>query len=216
MREFGDFDDLSSALKVHIAEKLIIESCPIRGLFIGGPDVNWLIYNFAKEFKGGLRGFDGRRVAPLKAALLLIAYWEFTLNKRSEDEDFDVIKVGSGTLASMYLLAQLEFLCRLNSLYLERDGKPKRKIPEQLRRKARLQVNQKRVNGIDQAFVIYLYRNSDALARRLSRLEERLRIAARLRKIRDPVMHGTAEDASIEPYFLALLVAMFYYSSTRN
>ena len=184
-------------------------------LFTGG-DVHWMIYNFAKEFKGGVRGFDGRRVAPLKAALLLVANWEFTPSRGSEDEDFDVIRVGSGTLASMYLLAQLEFFCRLYSLYLERDGRPRREIPDQLRKKARLQVNQKRVNGIDQAFVIYLYRNSDTLARRLRRLEKSLRIADRLRRIRDPVMHGTAEDASIEPYFLALLVAMFYYSVISN
>ena len=175
-----------------------------------------MIYNFAKEFKGLYRGFDGRRVKPLRAALLLVSHWEFTLIAPSDNKDWDAIKTGGATLGAMYLVALLEFLCRVTGRYLDYSGKIIRELPKQLREKTAISPDQKRVNRIDQAFAIYLYRNQAHLGKRLRTLDHRLQITRRLQNIRNPLMHGEAEDASTEPYFLALLVAMFYYSSTRN
>ncbi|MFC1961537.1 hypothetical protein ACFLWN_00600 [Chloroflexota bacterium] len=42
-------------------------------------------------------------------------------------------------------------------------------------------------------------------------MDEKLKIAARLDKIRNPSMHGELEDPGSEARFLGLLLAMFYY-----
>ena len=115
-------------------------------------------------------------------------------------------------MAAMYLLAQLEFLCRVKGQYLHKDGTKRRTIPQQLRKKAGLQSNHGRVNRVHQAFVLYLYRNKTALAKRLRVLENKLGIAKRLKTIRDPVMHGELGDPAVEATFFALLIAMFYYA----
>ena len=114
-------------------------------------------------------------------------------------------------MTAVYLLAQLEFLCRKKSRYLNEDGTIKRTIPAELRNKAHLRPSQTRVNRIEQAFVLYRYRNRTLVGKRLRLLERKLRIAERLGKIRNPVMHGELPDPAVEAKFFALLIAMFYY-----
>lgn len=115
-------------------------------------------------------------------------------------------------MAAMYLLAQLEHLCRVGSRYLEADGIVKRQPPPELRRRVFPQGTRSRVTGVDLAFTLLLYRNTTPLGRRLRALECRLHVAERLKAIRNPVMHGELADLAVEGSFLALLVAMFYYS----
>lgn len=118
-------------------------------------------------------------------------------------------------MAAMYLLAQLEFLCRVNGRYLSANGTVIRPIPKQLRLKAGInQRKPKSVNRINQAFTIYLYRNQANLAKRLRSLDTKLRLEERLDSIRNPVMHGELPDPSVEANFLALFIAMFYYSDS--
>jgi hypothetical protein len=197
---------------VHIAEKLILESCSRAGALVESGDVTWYINNFGREMRGSVSGFKGRRLQPLKAALLLTSLLQFSSALPPGRNDFDHIRAGGGAMAAMYLLAQLEFLCRLKGRYLHRDGTKRRTIPQQLRKKAGLQSNQRRVNRLHQAFVLYLYRNTTALGKRLRTLENKLAIAERLRRIRDPVMHGELADPAVEATFFGLLIAMFYYA----
>lgn len=116
-------------------------------------------------------------------------------------------------MAAMYLLAQLEFLCRVKGRYLNEDGTIKLTIPVKLGEKAKLKTNQKRVNRIEQAFCLYVYRNKTLAGKRLRMLDKKLSIAERLRKIRHPVMHGELPDPSVEAKFLGLLIAMLYYEA---
>lgn len=122
-------------------------------------------------------------------------------------------------MTAMYLVAVLEFLCRVRGRYLGKDGVVKRAIPKQLHKKAGLRHNQQLhkkgpVNRIHQAFTLYLYRNSTPLGKRLRKLEKLLTITRRLEKIRNPVMHGELPDPSVEADFFALLIAMFYYAES--
>lgn len=206
-----EFGKSSAALKMHIAEKLILESCSHLGAFFDSGDVTWYLHGFARELQGTARGFRGRRLQPLKAALLLTSLSEFSSALPFDRSDFEHIKAGGGAMSAMYLLAHLEFLCRIKSRYLTRAGKVHQEIPQQLRKKAGIN-DRKQVNQIHQAFILYLYRNRTPLAKRLHKLERALGIVDRLKKIRNPVMHGELADPSVEAYFLGLLIAMFYFS----
>lgn len=210
------FCNILPPLKVHIAERLILESCGHMGSLIDSGDVSWYIYGFGRELQGAGKGFKGRRLQPQKAALLLIALLRFSSALPRDRNDFDQIRAGGGAMAAMYLLAQLEFLFRVKGRYLGKNGMIKRKVPQQLRKKAGFRSKQNRVNRIHQAFVLYLYRNRTALGKRLRSLEKNLGITKRLKTIRDPVMHGEMADPAVEAQFLALLVAMFYYSESAT
>ena len=86
-------------------------------------------------------------------------------------------------------------------------------LPNQLRTRASIRQNQTRINNIDQAFILYLYRNRTFLGKRLIILDRRIGITNRLKKIRNPVMHGELVDPSSEAMFFGLMTAMFYYGS---
>jgi hypothetical protein len=208
-----DFDNVSHYLKAHIAEKLILESCSrIRSLVESG-DVTWYICKFGREVQGGSIGFTGRRIQPLKAALLLTAHSQFSSALSVHAGDFDHILAGGQAMAAMYLLAQLEFVFRVKGRYLNEDGTIKHTIPVSLGKKVKLRANSRRVNRIEQAFCLYLYRNRTLAGKRLSALDRKVSIANRLRKIRHPVMHGELPDPSVEAKFMGLLVAMLYYGA---
>lgn len=215
IRNHTDFDKITPTVKVHISEKLILESCSRMGALVESGDVTWYILNFGRGLQGGAIGFKGRRLQPLKAALLLIAHSQFSSALPTDSDDCDHILAGGAAMSAMYLLAQLEFLFRVKGRYLDKDGtiKGKSPIPHQLSKKASLQPNQRRVNRIYQAFILYLYRNRTLVGKRCQTLEKKLGIANRLRKIRDPVMHGELADPAFEAFFFGLLIAMFYYGS---
>lgn len=220
IRDNFDFDKLSPYLKAHIAERLIIESCNRVGAYQESGDVTWYIRSFAREMQDDGDGFTGRRIQPLKAALLLLAASQFSHTLPRSANDTDQILAGGAAISAMYLLAQLEFLCRKNCRYLNEDGTVKRDIPAELREKARrgrnLKPNTKRINQIHQAFCLYLYRNRTLAGRRLQILDRKLRIVARLKNTRHPAMHGELPDPAAEARFFGLLIAVFYYGKRQS
>lgn len=221
IRDNYDFYKISPFLKVHVAEKLIIESCNRIGAFQESGDVTWYIYSFVRDIRDDGDDFTGRRIQPLKAALHLLTASQFSHALPRNADDIGQILAGGAAMSAMYLLAQLEFLCRKKCRYLNEDGTIKRVIPAQLRKKAGLKANvepntQDRVNRIDQAFSLYLYRNRTLAGKRLQILNQKLRILERLRRIRHPVMHGELPDPAVEANFLGLLIAMFYYGKDQS
>ena len=144
-------------------------------------------------------------------ALLLLVHSQFSHALPPHSDDLNHIWAGGLAISDTYLLAQLEFLCRKKSRYLNEDRTIKLTIPEKLRKKVKLESKPARVNQINQAFILYLYRNRTILGKRLRALEKKLGIAERLRKIRYPAMHGELPDPAMEAKFLGLLIAMFYY-----
>ncbi len=54
IRDYVDFDNAAHYLKVHIAEKLILESCSRIGSLVESGDVTWYICKFGREVQGGL------------------------------------------------------------------------------------------------------------------------------------------------------------------
>jgi hypothetical protein len=220
IRHYKDFKDMKAPLKMHIAEKLIFESCSRVGAYIDTGDVRWYIHNFAKNLQGNrnIAGFGGRVTQPLIAALLLIACEQFSSALPSDRSDFDHICAGGASLSAMYLMARLENLFRIKSQYLNEDGTLKKGIPKQLRQLLKKYGvnrigNNWRCNRINQSFMIFLYRNKTSLAKQLRLMDRKLKIANRLDYIRNPVMHGELEDPSSEARFLGLLIAMFYYGA---
>ncbi|MBI4285343.1 MAG: hypothetical protein HY670_05535 [Chloroflexi bacterium] len=246
IRNHVGFEKASHCLKVHIAEKLILESCSRKGSFCESGDVTWYIREFGRELKRHGDVFTGRRVQPLRAALLLLANLHFSSALPLNSSDCEHIRAGGGAMSAMYLLSQLEFLFRKKSRYLKEDGTIKRPIPVTLCVKAGLNngkrpkkpISNGRINNIDQALVLYLYRNNQLPAKRLKILEEKLLrckttffaiasdacairntinghcilgIAGRLKTVRHPVMHGALPDPSSEAMFFGLLIAIFYY-----
>ena len=121
-----------NSLKEHIAEKLIEESCRHIGTFQESGDVTWYILRFARELRDDSVDFSGRRIQPLKAALFLTAYSEFSCALSIDKDDFDHIRAGGAAMSSMYLLSQLEFLFRRKGRYLNDNGILKQGIPAQL------------------------------------------------------------------------------------
>ncbi|MCH8903393.1 MAG: hypothetical protein IIA45_05710, partial [Bacteroidetes bacterium] len=138
------FSAASNHLKVHIANKLILESSPRVGGLAESGDVSWFLYNFAQEFHGtGL--FGGRRYQPLKAALLLAAMSPPVASPLTlTSTDFEHIVGGGGALAALYLFSQLEYVIRVKSRYLDDEGEVIKKFPEQLSRKLGL-IGQKKM-----------------------------------------------------------------------
>ena len=89
-----DFGESSASLKLHIAEKLIRESCNHLGTLFESGDVSWFLHLFAGEVQGTVRGFGGRRYQPLKSALLLTSLSQFSAALPHDRSDFDHIKAG--------------------------------------------------------------------------------------------------------------------------
>jgi len=220
MRRIQDsfkFDQISPALKVHIADHLIRESCSHVGSFAETGDVSWYICNFGLGIQGTEDGFGGRRRQPLKAALFLTALESFSSAVPTDSDPLIHIKAGGGAMAAMYLLAQLEFHLRRTSRYLKPDGNVQKKLPPQLTRQiSRKPSDQRRINNVDQALTIFLYRNRTPLAKSLGTLERDLRLTQRLRMIRHPTMHGELADPGSEARFLALIIAMFHYDEVAR
>jgi hypothetical protein len=110
----------------------------------------------------------------------------------------------------------LEYLFRAKSRYLNTSGQIVKSIPAQLREKLggkpRDWRKGRRINQIDQAWTLYLYRNSSWLAKRLRRLERLISLSARLAQVRHPAVHGLFGDSAFECKIYALLVAMYYYA----
>jgi len=216
IRDQIEFGESSAALKLHIAEKLIRESCNHFGAFGESGDVSWFLHFFAREVCGTVRGFKGRRSQPLKSALLLTSLSEFSAALPPDRSDFDHILAGGSAMAAMYMLGHLEFLFRIRGRYLRRDGTVRGKIPQQLQKKAGIQPNRKQISQIYQTFILYLYRDRTPLGKRLRRLDRTLGIENRLEKIRNPVMHGELADPGVEAKFFGLLIAMFYYAENSK
>lgn len=218
-----DFNNITQEVKLRMAEKLILESCSHIGSYASSGDDRWYIKNFTEELFGNYEGFDGRSTEPLKAALILLTYIDYGSTSPDKRGDFEHICTGGGAMVAMYLMAHSEHLFRINGRYLNDNGSIKKnylkpggkinKIPNQLRRKASVKQNYTRINKIDQAFIMYLYRNRSTLAKRLISLDKNIAIVRRLKRIRNPVMHGELADPSSEAMFFGLMTAMFYYGS---
>jgi len=217
IRQYADFEHMKESLKMHIAGKLIFESCSRVGAYTESGDITWYIHNFGRSLKNDVDGLSGRINQPLKAALLLIANEEYSSALPSDRSDFNHICAGGASLSAMYLMARLENLFHIKSQYLNEDGTLKKVIPKQLSEQLLRKYGVKRIgnnwrcNRINQSFMIFLYRNKTILGKQLRIMNKKLHIADRLDKIRNPAMHGELEDPSSEARFLGLLIAMFYY-----
>ncbi|MFH0914081.1 MAG: hypothetical protein V1849_02180 [Chloroflexota bacterium] len=91
IRNHVDFEKTSLPLKAHIAEKLILESCSRIGSFCESGDVTWYICNFGRELQDDGTVFTGRRIQPLKSALLLLAHLKFSGALPLKSNNFDHI-----------------------------------------------------------------------------------------------------------------------------
>ena len=210
----SDFNEIPPSLKSHIAKKLIIESCSHLGSYIESGDVSWYINCFARELCGDGIDFTGRRIQSLKAALFLLSHLDFSAACPPERSDIAHIYAGGGAMVAMYLLASLEFLFRRKSRYLKDNGTIKRTIPLEITKKTKLKSNSKYTNRIEEAFLLYIYRNRTLAGRQLRILEKKLGLSKRFAKIRNPVMHGELSDPSVEARFLGLITAIIYYSGS--
>jgi len=213
IRDNINFSTTTNDVKLRIAEKLILESCSHVGSYPSSGDDVWYIYNFAQELFNNYVGFDDRSTEPLKAALYLLSHIDYGRTSPDKRSDFDYICAGGGAMVAMYLMAHLEYLFRVKGRYLNENGSIKVKLPKQLIEKASIRKEQKRINNIDQAFAIYLFRNRTILGKRLIILDKNIGITGRLKRIRNPVMHGELADASSEAMFFGLMTALFYYGS---
>jgi hypothetical protein len=146
---------------------------------------------------------------------LLIAKHSCFSGKSSED--IDMILARGVAPASGHLLALIEFLFRTRSRYLNEDGRLIRIIPGQLQKKLELQKNKigYRVNQVQQAFHLFVYRNTEEPASMFRDLQRRIKIDERLKLIRNPTMHGTLADPASEGPFYALVVALFYFTERK-
>jgi hypothetical protein len=204
---------ITQQVKLKIAEILILESCKNIGSYCSTEDDIWYICHFVDEIVDNHFGFDGRHLQPIIAALFLLSNIEYGRGSPEKRSDFDHVCAGGGAMVAMYLMAHLEYLFRINSRYLSEDGSIIKKIPNQLKNKLNIK-NQTRINHIDQAFTLFLYRNNTWLSNRLKMLDKKILVTKRLKKIRNPVMHGELADPSSEAMFFGLLTAMFYYGSS--
>ena len=192
---------------------------PQVGTFRECGDVSWYLLEFARDF-GGIAGhdlepFSGRRVTPLKAALLLTALAPPVASMlTTNDDDCSEIQKGGGAVAALFLLAQLEFFFRCRSAYLDPQGVPLKRhvLPGQLLHQLNRSSQPQRINQVHQTFRIYLYRNKSYLARFLRALNPRVAIYDRLERVRNPLMHGPSGDVSSEAKLYAIILAMCYYS----
>lgn len=212
-----DFQRLSCHLKLHIALKIINESLYNAGTIVDSGDLNWYIRNFAEDIKWSCNSFDYRRSIPLKSALFLLIS-NTSQSEFSKRSHIDHILAGGIMPATLYLVSQLEYLLRKNSRYLDTDGKVIKEIPPQLQKKTipKYQVGtRKRVNRINDAFVMYTYRNQSLTARTLKHLDSKLLISKRLDKSRNRIMHGEL-TVTAEGYLCALIISMFYYSQNKE
>jgi len=66
------FENLTSYLKIHIADKLIRESKKHSGSFADSGDVFWYLLNFANEIEWEKGIFDNRRSLSIKSAIYLL------------------------------------------------------------------------------------------------------------------------------------------------
>jgi hypothetical protein len=218
IRKNFDFNSFTPKLKCHLAEKLILESCSHLGQLISSGDDHWFIYNFAQELKWN--AFN-RETQPLKAALILLAHVDYGATSPDKRSDYDHICAGGGAMVAMYLLAHLESLFRSFGQYLNYDGSFKQQylktsgsgndLPLELIQYASIQPRWKRIDRIEKAFKLFLYKNETPIGRRMQLLEKTLTISTRLERMRNPVMHGELEDPSSEAMFYGLLTAFFYY-----
>ena len=216
IRHAWSFEDLSPALKAFLAKKLIVESCSQLGSIAATGDVHWFIHSFAREFPAGGLTWDLRRARPLKSSLMLVSYAHSYWSSDEIGQDLQAMTAGGDALAAMYVLAQLEYLWRVMSGYLDEDGELQTALPVSLRRSLDIPRNSTRVNRIDHAFRIYLYADIEPLAGDLCELDELVEIERRLQVLRNPVMHGQLPDPGVEAMFLSLLMAMFHYNPSQS
>lgn len=207
------YETVSDAIKLRMAEILILESCRYTGSYISSGDDIWYMHNFAKEFTASIYGFKGRSTEPLRAAFFLLAHVDYGRTTPDKRGDYEHICAGGGAMVAMYLLAHLEYLFRVNGRYLNRKGIVIWEIPKQLRTKvSKFKVNSQ-INNIDQAFALYVYRNKTHLGKCLKKLDQKIGIADRFKRTRNPIMHGEFENPESEAMFYGLMTAMFYYGN---
>jgi hypothetical protein len=215
MDEMVDFNSASPELKIHLADMILRESTPVCGAYVENGDARWFLRCAGREFKSDNGPFDGRRVPVIRAAFMLLAHAHFGRfdppETRAQYGDLNLVfGMGGAALAATYLLSQLEYLFRVKGAYLNKEGELLRPVPATLGTLSGKPVGY-RFNQLQHAFALYLHNNTHALAHRLSRLDQDIKVGDRLAHIRPKAMHGTLGDASSEGLFYGLLVSMFYY-----
>lgn len=214
--DFWDFQNASDDMKAFVAYKLIIECTPVVGAFWDNGDMLGYIYKFSHDIAWSRGSIDDRRVQVIRSALLNITYQHNDNSKFSPD--VGIALSGGASLAVPNLMATIEFLLRTRSRYLDSEGKLTRILPRQLQMKVNLSTNRPgyRVNQLQKAFYIFVYRNTREPAPMLRDLERKLKIGERLNRIRNPTMHGMLPDPVSEAPFYALLLAIFYYTEVAS
>lgn len=209
---FWDFETASDEMRVFVAHKLILECTPRVGSYFDNGDMHGFINKFAHNVEWSLGNFDDLRSNALRSALLLVAHKNMFPGR--SPSDIDIILKGGAAPAAAYLLAMIEYFLRARSRYMNAEGELTRIIPNQLQQRVRLHRNSIgfRVNQIQKAFHLYIYRNAEKPSSYLRDLQSRIKIDERLNLIRNPTMHGSLADPAAEAPFYALFVALFYYT----
>jgi len=212
VKDVVDFGSLCADAKVLIAELLISASCQRLGAIATDEDMVWFLESAAHEIRPlspeGV--FSDRRAGLVRDAII------------------SLVSMGvSPAIITPYLVAELEFMIRIKSRYLNLSGYIVKSIGKTVC--AHKQFSRKkggRVNLIDVALLLLLYRNSGQLAAALNRIggnlprslgpKPRMRLAARLARARHGIMHGEFSFVGTEAYLFALLVTVFFYCEERT
>jgi len=212
IQDLIDFDQASDEVKAHIAHKIILESLSRRGVIFGANDIEWFLCNFARDLRSDHEILSGRRFVPIKTALMLSAKSPVVGDLAPQPDDNSLIIAGGTAVAAVYLLSQLEYVFRMASRYLDGEGKVVISAPPQLLGRMPNATLGRRVDRIEQAFELFLYRTATNAARILRDLEKQISVGLRLAATRNPAMHGFLGDTSTEGRFYGLILAIFYYS----
>lgn len=209
-----DFDCLSTTGKIQVAKNLVVE-CTRAGAVVDSGDIPWFLIHVNNEIGADGKALDDRRVPGIRAAMQVIARTSIPSSNSHVFQNVSPewvrdILVGGISLAVPYLLSQLEFLFRVHSRYLDRDGLLIRTCAHV---KFRRKKTGSRINQIGDAMQLFVFRNRLPVARHLRELEKRASLYGRLNALRHPTAHGARSDASFDAGFVGLLFAIVFYGT---
>lgn len=207
------FEDLDDGKKCALAKHLILIATPRAGVLQDNGDARVFVRAAAREFNNWPQepGHAGRRLQHITYALSSISEVSFPLDSPS-------------TLASVYILHQLEFCLRVLGELLHPNGVWKDQAGRERASKKIGESFRSRVDGIDHAFEIAKVFGKSSACACWRELDEEYRaqqvpsnirpgVAGRLWFMRNPASHGQIGDVSAEGFFYSLLIAIGLYGS---
>jgi hypothetical protein len=189
---------------------------PIEGHINIKSEINWILMIIYEHLINIEVGNYGR-------TLPVIYIFHEILNSSSE-EIYDVF--AKPPIYSAYLLAEIEFIMKIKSKYLDREGKVISKIPNQLSSKLKRKKG-RRYSRIGDIYEIFMYRNESQELRDFFKSADKIfseyakisqadfshfsiysgyNIKSRIRFLRNEIsMHGSYSDYNYDIYFIILL-----------